>query len=286
MNIPRFILFLLIVLWGLPVTAQQALQVSLKNGLQLSGKQITQTDESLILDTPDKGKVNVPLLDIAEIREISPRDFVFTNLNSHQSFIGPTAYGLPKGGFQYSNFMLFFHQLGYGLNDHVTLFGGMELTSVLASLTSGAFSGPGIYLRPHFSTPIQSDKLSFGAGVLTYGALGTDFSLFGAAPYMSFSLGSPDRNLSTNIGLAFGTDIDPTLVFSIAGNYRINNKFGLMTEHWVFPADFSSSGLVSSLGCRLIGKRTAWNLALAAIMFDFGLEVLPFPFVGFTYGIN
>lgn len=266
--------------------AQQQVRVLMKDGRVLSGKLLTQTDEDFIMDTPDKGKLNLSLQEIQEIRELSTPAWVFPNISSHQTFVGPTAFGLPKGSIQYANTMLFFHQFGYGFSDNFTLFGGTEFISLLASLSSGEFAGPGFYLRPHFTKAIRADKLAVGAGMLTYGALGTDFSLFAASPYLSFTLGSADRNISSNIGFAFGTDIDPALVFAVAANYRISNKFGLMTENWFFPADFSSSGIVSSLGCRIYGKRTAWHVALTSIIFDFDLDIIPFPYFGFTYNIK
>jgi hypothetical protein len=266
--------------------AQQHVRVQMKDGRVLSGKLLTQTEEEFIMDTPDRGKLNLSLLDIQEIRELATPEWIFPNIARHQTFVGPTAFGLPKGSIQYANTMLFFHQFGYGFNDNFSLFGGTEFVSLLGSLSAGEFAGPGFYLRPHVTKAIQADKLAFGAGVLTYGALGTDFSLLAASPYLSLSLGSADRNVSSNIGFAFGSDIDPALVFAIAANYRISNKFGLMTENWFFPADFSSSGIVSSLGCRFYGKRTAWHLALTSIIFDFDLDIIPFPYFGVTYNIK
>lgn len=266
--------------------AQQQVRLLMKDSSVVTGKLLTQTDEDFILVSPDKGKVSLSLLDIAEIREISSSERIYPNFARHQTIVAPTAYGLPKGSIQYANTMLFFHQFGYGFNDNFTLFGGTEFISLLASLSSGNFSGPGFYLRPHVTKTIQDNKLAIGGGILTYSALGTDFSLLAALPYLAFTIGSVDNNISSNIGFAFGSDIDPALVFSIAGNCRISNKFGLLTEHWFFPADFSSSAIYSSLGCRIYGKRTAWNLALASVIFDFELEIIPFPLLGFTYSIN
>ncbi len=288
--------FVLLLFWGyigtsvliLPAAYAQErpnflLRVEMKDGSVFIGVRLAMTDDELILDTESLGKINLPLAGIREIRELDapPGRFRYGNVAANQNILGPNAFGLRKGQKQYSNFMLGYNQMAFGLSDRFSLYAGIEVFSLLVGIAEGDFIGPGMVLRPHFSFPLKQDKLTFGCGVLAGGIVGTGDGAFGLAPYGSIAVGDKDRNLNVNFGIGIGGGSVSPPFFAVNGNLRLTPGFGLNMENWIFPGRFETA-IANSIGVRIYGERISWNIALLGAGSDFGYTLLPVPLGGLT----
>ncbi len=279
------VFFLLGLFWFVPLKAQQSagkhswLRVEMKDGSVFVGRRLAMTDEELILDTEGLGKLNLPLAGVREIREMGalPGRFRFDNVAANQNILSPNAFGIRKGQKQYSNFMLGYNQLSWGLSERFSLYVGMELFTLLIAATDGEFVGPGILLRPHFSIPVKQDKLTLGMGIAAGGLIAS--GALGFAPYGSFALGDRDRNVNVNVGAGIGGDGFSPPFFSVNGNLRLTPKFGLNMENWFFPSRFETV-FINSFGVRIYGERASWSIALVGAGSEFFYELSPLPLGG------
>jgi hypothetical protein len=110
--------------------------------------------------TASFGEMTVAIGKIEEIRTvpvagIKEGKYWFPNPNATRLFFGPTGRMLRQGKGYFSDYYVFFPAVTYGINDHVTLGGGMSLVPGLGfdrSTTSpprpGSRRGPACTWRP------------------------------------------------------------------------------------------------------------------------------------------
>jgi hypothetical protein len=122
---------------------------------------ITRIDSAAVQFTASFGEMTVAIGKIEEIRTvpvagIKEGKYWFPNPNATRLFFGPTAHMLKTGKGYFSDYYVFFPAATYGINDHVTLGGGMSLVPGLGfdgrSTTSpprpGSRRGPICTWRP------------------------------------------------------------------------------------------------------------------------------------------
>jgi hypothetical protein len=259
------------------------LRVIMKDESVLIGRRLAMTENELVIEMSSIGKVNLPLSDVVEIREISFAETVskFSRYNraANQGIIGTTAFGLNRGEFQFSNFLLGYNQIGVGIFDRVTLYAGVELISIIAGAASGEFFGPGIVLRTHYAFPSKNSLVRFGAGVAAGGILGGG-ETFVALPYGVMTLGDEDTNFTAGINLAFSGGFGAPALITLAGNKRLSRSVGLITEHWISVTGNDGLITLNMAGVRFYGGRTSWKVALVGAFDQFSFGISPIPLVG------
>lgn len=273
------------------------LRVEMKNGNVFSGKRLAMTDTEIVIETGTLGKLNLPLIEVAEIREMQFGElvngkFIPFNHQAHQNLASPTAFAMTKGSIELHNFMLAFNQVGFGINDWFSLHIATELISPIASLSDGDFGGPGLMIRPHFSYPIAPDKLTLGGGLAIIGVPFSGKPVDVIAPYAVFTVGNRNTHLNISAGWAFGKE-DPSfffppvpqqnhpLIFSAGGQVRLGRTVAITSENWVWDNSFSTN-FMNTLGVRLFGARAAWSIALMAVGDDDFYFVSPLPVASVT----
>jgi len=258
------------------------LRVEFKDGAVLSGRRLAMTETLLTLDVDRRGKLNIPLDGIREIREITRKqaagkEFWHHHATANQNQAGFTAFGLRKGAVQYHNFMLGFNQVGVGITDRLSVFAAIELISPIIDNFDGRTAGPGFMVRTQYTHPFSDQKFHAGGGLLFMGLpySGKPFDV--AAPYLTASFGNNNNNISFSAGWAFGKEGGGTpLIYSVSGNLRISRVVILTSENWVW-GDFWGNTLLNTLGFRFTGRRAAFTIAAVGSGDRWGYFVAPLP---------
>lgn len=278
------------------------LRVEMKSGDVFSGKRLAMTDTEIVIETSALGKLNLPLADVSEIREIQTGElingrFIPFNEQAHQNLASPTAFAMSKGSVELHNFMLLFNQVGFGINDWFSLHVATELISPIASLVEGEFGGPGWMLRPHFSYPVATDKLTLGGGLAIIGIPFSGKPVDVIAPYAVATLGNRNTHLNVSAGWAFGkkdpsfffpprpTEQGRPLIFTAGGQVRLSRTVALTSENWVWSDAFSTN-VMNTLGVRLFGAHAAWSVALLGVGSNDFYTVSPLPAASVTIKIK
>lgn len=207
-----------------------------------------------------------------------------TNPFGSQYFQSASAIPLRRGEGLYRNVLVSWNGLSYGITDHFSVAGGLDLYSMLNSRDRA----------PVWNTRVQAG-----------GSVGGAFHLAGAASYFQLPLtlpgeegdttvtvgltsamavltyGNPNNQLSLSGGWADDArgDIQGPL-FIAAGAFRLFPNVQAVTENWFF-LEGSRTLLANSLGIRVVGEHLAidvgvlYNEQLAEAVLPFGL-----PFVG------
>lgn len=259
------------------------LRVLMKDESVFIGRRLAMTDTELVLDMSSIGKVNLPLSDVVEIREISFAEtvskFSLYNRAANQGVIGTTAFGLKRGENQYSNFLLGYNQFGFGLSDRLSLYAGIEVISLLAGAASGEFIGPGFTLRGHYAFPSANKQVRFGAGVAVGGFLGLSETLV-ALPYGVITTGNEDSNFTAGLSLGLSGELGIPALITLAGNHRLSRSVGLITEHWITISGSEGLATLNMAGVRFYGDRISWKVALVGAFDQFSFVVSPIPIAG------
>lgn len=156
---------------------------------------------------------------------------IISNPNSTRYLFAPSAITLPKGSGYFQNVMVGLNSVNYGISDHVTITGGLELFSTFASMFLGEAIAIGfINVKTGFQV---HEKLYIGGGLLAGGAVFQDGGR-GALGYGLITYGSPNSNITIGAGLGnvFGEWKDDPAI-TINGMHMVNRKIGLVTENWI-----------------------------------------------------
>jgi hypothetical protein len=245
---------------------------------------ITEEDQSgILLLTEIYGSIRIPASQIKTRKQIDRSDLVngehwFENPHATRSFFGPNGYGLRKGEAYYQNTWVFFNQLSYGIDDHVSMgVGVLPLFLIAGSPTP-------VWITPKVSFPLVRDKLNLGAGALLSYIIGEEYG-FGIG-YGAITLGNRDQNLTLGAGWAFaeGEWADaPTLMLS--GMARISKKTYLMTENYLIGLSGESMGILSA-GGRSVQKRLAIDYGLIFPVGDYIGTFIAIPWLGIAVPFN
>ena len=270
----------------------QNVEVKMKDGSTVIGELIEDTSEKLVVKSSTMGEMVILKSNILEYRKLRSvktvgGEYWHENPNPTRNLYGPTGYGLRKGEGYYQNFMIFVNSISYGFTDRFTLGVGFEIVSLLGAFNDvGNTTFPGFSIAPKWSIPIKKDKWNVGVGALALHIPGQEELFSAGGLYGVSTWGSIDNNFS--LGLAFGVaeggfSARPTI--TIAGNYRVGRRFGLVTENWFVPADGAFGGIIT-FGGRYIGERVTWDLSIlglgGAIDGNGGFVLSPIPLIGAT----
>lgn len=267
-----------------PIAMSERYELTLANGSKLVGR---------LMDAPDPSQVRVQLLD-GTIRTLFRADILaqqpFTqakvgadgdvwenNPNRTRHIYAPSAMPL-KAGEGYASVKEFlFASSAVGVTDNIsvlvgsfipTLFVGFELGGLIGAIKFSGEVGEDLYFGvggevitlPSFNSGAGLNVMGIGFGAVTFGKPDKQFTLSVGRPFLL----SSDAN----------NDLGDVL-FVAAGQLRVSNSYGLVTENWFFPtARGPENTSILSLHA-LAMRRMSDNMA-----FDFGfIGVGGLPFV-------
>ncbi len=229
---------------------------------------------------------------------------------SNRLLVIPTGFPMETGEFHVSDQEIAAVTMSYGLNDHVSLWGGISIPGALVSA------------RYTFNLS-QRQALSVGSFA---GASWIDFmGVF--LPYTVYSLGRPEHNFTAAAGAAIGydgtgTDLDGA-VLVLGGKWVMSDTAAIVTENWIiwgrmphyinpyidsygdkdyhtrYEWDALPMGIVPGIAFRIAGEKFSWDIgAILPVMIsreegDYIVEGLggekrffPLPLLSFTYRID
>ena len=213
------------------------LRLSLENGSTLIGNLIAITTEKLEIKS-SMGKFSIPFEDLDRL-EIAGKDYqsdyryTFTNPNATRYLFAPSAIPLKKGEGYYQNVWVTLNSVNYGLTDHVSITGGLELISTLTAIFLPGEIGPFAFANVKAGFPV-SDKIHLGGGVLAGGLLSDEFEEINMGiAYGLVTRGNEEHNVT--LGLGYGMvsgEWARTPIVVLNGMTRLNKRLGLVTENW------------------------------------------------------
>jgi hypothetical protein len=269
MRIRNFYIFLLVLAFVLPAgksfsqNKNDSLRlwiIDTQDGNSFTGSIVAEDSSYISLQTEIYGRIQIPLSQIKEKKELVPKDLVegeywFDNPHDTRYFFMTNGYGLQKGEAYYQNTWIMFNQVNYGITNHISLGGGFVPLFLFAGSSTPA------WITPKVAIPIVKDKINLSAGMILGYMLGEDFG-FGIG-YGAFSVGNRDSNLSLGAGWAYADSEwadSPTL--SLSGMTRVGKKTYLLTENYYIGISGDSSFGIISAGGRSVQKKLAIDYGL------------------------
>jgi len=236
-------------------------------------KKITQ--DSLILNQEDIGKINIPLNIIALIKKdiIGQPDKWDSDPNCTRYFFAPSSFMLKKGDGYYQNAYIMSNSVNYGITDHFTIGGGIILPALF-------------YVTPKVGYSIN-DYLHFSTGIIaggTYLSRGVGAGI----GYGMLTVGTRNHHISGGIGWGslyqnnkWRNTEKP--IIALSGNTRLTKRLSLVSENWLFYVPMESVGIIkkqvviSTLGGRFVWKKLSLDLGiLAPLNFKYINILLPY----------
>ncbi len=186
------------------------------------------------------------------------------NTNRTRHLYSPSAMPLKKGEAYVSQRMLFFTAGALGITDNVSILLGSVLPFLIAP------DGFNIIGALKIAGQV-SEHVHLGAGfetlyVPSIGAVGLGFG--------SMTIGDADRQVTIGAGKPFaidngGQDTGDALI-SLAGMYRLNDRYGLVSENLIFPGIDMRSGwndvlTIHGLVLRRMYDDSAWDFGFVTV---------------------
>ena len=270
-----------------PETKQ--VHIEMTDGNFVDGKLIARRGDTVVVESPTLGTLNLNIKNIKNIDALTPQNFKdgkfwFDNIHAPHGFFAPTGFNLRKGEGYYGNVFLFFHQVGYGFSDNFSISGGTELITLLFNEGGGSSWPQFLYLNPKFS--FQADKsLTVGVGMFLFFSRG-DFGNGNQTipfPYAVATFGNRNNNLS--LGLGAGVSNGSTgKVLTLSGQGRLTRGISLMSENY-----FGGELNIGTTGLRFMNTGIAFNVGFMYTLDNSGNSisgngnpVAPFPFLGLS----
>lgn len=210
------------------------------------------------------------------------------NPHCHHTFFAPSAIPLPQGQGYYSNSYIIMHSAWYAPLDNVSIGGGFQMMSVLASLRPRQNALPGFYLALKAGKRIQP---GVHVGIYAIGSqLSTDPPFqdtldtgrkMGAVMAQG-TFGTNEAHVTLNFG--WGTSklgFSEKPLFGISAQWRFTEPLAVITENWVLnygPEPFP----IYSGGVRYLHRKLGADAGLVyneKIAEGFGTVI---PYLGFS----
>lgn len=266
---------------GVSTTQADSLtEVRLKDGSNLIGQVVSETEAIVVLVTRSGARVEIPRSEIVSMRRIvagASGTPWREDANGSRLFFSSTGRPLPKGQGYVSSFWLFFPFVGYGLTDWFTIAGG---TPILPGAVGEVF-----YLAPK-ATLLNRGKTSVSLGALSFFLTdaiekGNAGILYGVGTY-----GSKDNAVTLGAGWFYAdteeySDTANEPVFMLGAERRISPRVKLISENWL-AVNPGVNGLVSG-GFRFIGDRLSADLGFAGSLGEAGCCL---PLVNFVWSFG
>ena len=187
---------------------------------------------------------------------------------------------LRQGEGYFSQKELLFSSYAVGVTDNVTLLVGSFVPGLLVG-------GEGFNVIGALKIADEvADKVYIGGGGEVI--MIPTASVIAGVPFVSFTYGRPDSQLTLNLGKPFaldGTDTDTgELLVSVSGMWRFKGDFAIVTENIFIPGIRTDQGWgvlsMNGLAFRSIRDETAWDLGVVVVV------GAPIPWFDYTWYIG
>ena len=257
--------------------------VALRDGSNLMGRITAVRGDTADMAT-SVGTVHFAISDVRRANVVRTKDVIngeywFPNPNTTRLLFAPTGRMLKKGEGYFSDYMVFFPGIAYGLTDRITIGGGMSL------IPSVKFNEQVFYFTPKIAV-VHVNKFTLAVGALIARAgLGNDDSNVSnsgdnrtfSIPYVVSTYGGDNGSVTGGVGYGYADGKltkRPALMFG--GDKRLARRFAIVSENYVFPS--SGDGGLISLGARFLGEKLSGDFGLFRIL---GVsDGVTFPYVG------
>jgi hypothetical protein len=243
--------------------------VTLSDGSKIIGRIVSVTADTVTFQTR-AGTMQLSAVAIREIKEFATTDlregeYWFPNPNSTRLFFAPSGQMLKQGEGYFSDYLLVFPGMAYGVTDNFTIGGGISLLPAKAEDQI-------YYLTPKIGFSV-TDKIHLAAGMLLAGTQGgTGGVYYGVG---TFGDGNASVTLGGGYGFA-GGKIQQKPVAMAGGELRVSQRVGIVTENYLLP---TADNVLYSFGLRFMGENITTDLALVNTA---GSGIIGVPFVDFV----
>lgn len=253
--------------------------IGTRDGSTFFGRVVAVRDDSITIRTP-VASLSILLADVVSARAVSPQDihegvYWFPNPNLTRLLFAPTGRMLKQGSGYFSDYLLFFPGIAYGVTDRVTIGGGMSIVP-----------GLGIDEQLFYATPkigvVSTPRVNVAVGVLAlHAGLGSDdgdeSDANAGVLYTVGTFGGVNASVTGGIGFGYaGGSLSGNPALMIGGETRLSRRVGLVTENYYFSS-ISDQALLS-VGLRFFGEKLSTDFGLVV---PTGAETA-IPFVGFV----
>ena len=236
---------------------QQEVFITLLNGNTYTGLVVSIDDEMAGIQNND-GVFNLRYDRIESIRLVDPSDKSsrwYKNPANNKLFITQSGKMLePKTGY-YQNTYIFISNFSYGLTKNFSVNAGFSMIPGLGVENQ-------LYLIGAKVGGKASKNISLSANINYYNILDSDqgiTSLFGSSTFTFNNL-----DLTAGLGVGFdGNNTSDALVI-LGAQWRISERFALLSENMVLP-DIDASEPLLSFRARFIGRRIATDLGFFSL---------------------
>lgn len=266
--------------------------VELLDGTELTGTYVGRTDSVLIMSTPSLPRIEILFAQIKSIKLVEEsslrgQQYWYPNPNATRYFFAPSGFNLKKGEGYYQNSYLILNSVNYGLSDHFSVGGSLELISTFGSLAEGSFD-PIVLITPKFAYPVGKD-LQLGAGMLFISLPNFDDDPRVAAgiAYAITTYGDIEHNATLGLGWGFAEgNWAKNPVVTLNGMTRVRRNLSLVTENWFVPFgdDFEPGEYYEllSYGVRFFGEKLSVDLAFINNRDIAKVMIIGIPYVDFV----
>lgn len=270
-----------------PIDTNQTYRIEVNDGSVYVGRIIYRDANKIILQTQSIPRVEILIVNVISMKEIQASNFRkgvywFENPHTNRYYYSPSAMPLKKGEGYYQNTMFLLNSFNVGITDNISIGGGVELISFLGASSRDAGYNPIFFLTPKVGFKVD-ESLHLGGGILYVnvptgenGRRGSFGITYGVA-----TIGNTNHNLSGGIGWGFvESRFSSTPSLTLSGMTRVSKGIALMTENWFIPFDQYYG--IFSYGIRVLGEKTAFDIALVNNPDVAQTWSLGFPFLSYT----
>lgn len=182
-------------------------------------------------------------------------------------FVSFSAIPLRKNAGFYKNTMVSLNTVAYGLTEHLSVVGSLDLVSLIRARTGGPVYTARIQVAGSLSEMIHiggsvtylNTRVPVGVEVPE----GADAPPGFAAAMAMLTVGNKDNQLTVAAGVMHdGRDVGRGPLLNVNGAVRVFTNVMLITEHWIF-SDPERPFLAHSYGIRVLGNDLAIDVGLA-----------------------
>jgi hypothetical protein len=265
-------------------------KIETKDGTTFTGSVQAMTDEELTLKQFNSDtKITLQKKNIRQIRMVADKNIVegeyqFENPNATRYLFAPSSFNLRKGEGYYQNAYIGINTINYGITDHFTIGGGIEIFSTLSG-------NPSLMLTPKFNFPI-SEKFNIGAGALLLNIGSLKQRISAGIVFATATVGDRETNATFGGGWGFVKNTtaisgSSTPVFTVSGMTRLAPRWALVSENWIVTAKDVQFGIISA-GARYMRESFTIDFALwrpvGTGSNDIGIPAVPYLDVVLPFG--
>ncbi len=278
--------------WEMHAESGIVYRITTKSGSNYIGKLTSANANGLMLETSVSGKVAIPYETIrsverigksgitrqADLPETAQAEFVLYHTL-------PSAIPLNRDEFYYRNMEIFINSIGYGVNDHVTIGGGVV-----------SFIIP--YIRANAGWEISPNNYVGGGVIASAGFFGLGFG--GVGGFATYTRGTPEKHISASIGygafLASGiSEMPESPVVNISGLMKVGRRAVIVSENWIVPRvpnyTYTPTGSIRSyetysahsLLMRVMGVNRTWEFGVMGSPQLAQNNVFFLPYIGYMF---